>query len=222
MCLGSLGYGKYNQFGFTLTTNGGVKRLNIVIKTSANHLQAPRGVVSGLDPTSPSLSRSSSIFKRLGFYTLAINCLKPVRITYLTMSTYTFNYCYLTGDNVDGGLRKKTLLIRSTHLHNILAPKIRKIFTNVPQAGALVPVETDKSEHSSLTDSLVFDKTCTVSLDTILFIERMHKIEDNRSTLYRAAFSADSLLVAYSQIKSKLENFTPGQGKEALQDVSLK
>jgi len=95
-----------------------------------------------------------------------------------------------------------------------LAPKIRDFSTDIPQSGALVPVMVDKSEHSnSLTGSLIFDKTCSVSLDTILFIERMNKIEDNRSTLYKAAFSTDSLLAAYGQIKSKPGNNTrPREG----------
>jgi hypothetical protein len=43
-------------------------------------------------------------------------------------------------------------------------------------AGVLVPLKTDKSEHSSLTGSLIFDKTCIVPHDTILFIERMNRI----------------------------------------------
>jgi hypothetical protein len=126
------------------------------------------------------------------------------------------------GDNVDGEIRKKMLLIRGTHLNNILAPKFRNFSTNIPQAGALVPVKTDKSEHSSITSNLTFNKTCEVSLATILFIERMNRIEDNRSTLYKVAFSTDSLLAAYSQIKSKSGNLTPGQGKETLQGIGLK
>jgi hypothetical protein len=75
-----------------------------------------------------------------------------------------------------GNYEKETLLIRGMRLHNILAPKIRKFPTNISQAGALVPAKTSKSEHSSLTGNLVFGKTCAVSLDTILFIERMNKI----------------------------------------------
>jgi hypothetical protein len=98
------------------------------------------------------------------------------------MSTYTFNYCYPTGSNVDGELQKKTLWIKGTRLNNMLAPKIRNFYTNIPQTGALVPVKTNKSEHSNVTSSLVFDKTFTASLDTMLFIERMNKIKDNRST----------------------------------------
>jgi hypothetical protein len=114
------------------------------------------------------------------------------------------------------------LLIRGTRLNNRLAPKIRYFSSNVPHTGTVVPVKIDKSEHSSLTGNLVFDKTCLVSLDTILFIERMNKIEDNRSILYKAAFSTDSLLAAYGQIKSKPGNLTPGQGKETLKGINLK
>jgi hypothetical protein len=50
----------------------------------------------------------------------------------------------------------------------------------------------------------------------------MHKIDDNRPTLYKAAFSTGSLLVAYGKIKSKPGNLTSGQGKETLQGASLK
>jgi len=85
-----------------------------------------------------------------------------------------------------------------------------------------VLLKTNKSEHSSLASNLVLNKTCEVSLDTILFIERMNNIEDNRSILYEMAFSTDSLLVAYDQIKSKPGNLTPGQGKEMLKGINLK
>ena len=50
----------------------------------------------------------------------------------------------------------------------------------------------------------------------------MNQIKDNRSTLYKSAFSTESLLVAYDQIKSKPGNLTPGQGKEILRRISLK
>ena len=74
---------------------------------------------------------------------------------------------------------------------------------DIPQTSAFVLVQTNKSEHSSVTSSLAFDKACQVSLNTILFIERMNKIEDNKSFLYRIAFSPDSLLVVYDQIKGR-------------------
>jgi len=200
----------------------GVKRLNRAVKTSDNYPQAPIGVVSRSHWASPFLKRSSSVPKRLWTCSLASNYIKPVQTIHLTMSTYTFNYCYLIDDNVDGEIGKKTLLIRGTRLNNILAPEFCSFSTNIPQAGALVPVKTDKSEHTNLTSNLSFDKTCKVSLETILFIEKMNKIEDNRSTLYKVAFSTDSLLIAYGQIKSKPGNLTPGQGKETLQSINLK
>ena len=212
---------QYHQFSFTPTMGGGVKRLNIVVKTSANYPKALIGVASGLDRASIFLNRSPLIFKRLGFYILASNCIKPVRTIHRTTSTYTFNYCYLNGSIVNGEIGKKTLLTRGTRLNNILAPKIRDFSTKMSQSGVLVPVKIDKSEHLSLT-GLVFDKFCSVSLDTILFIEKMNKIEDNRSTLYKVAFSTDSLLAAYDQIKSKPGNLTPGQRKETLRGISLR
>jgi len=132
------------------------------------------------------------------------------------MSTYTFNY-YVIGE-----IRKKTRLNKSTSYNNKLAPKFRNFCSSIPQTSALVLVKTNESEHSSLASNLILNKTCEVSLDTILFIERMNKIEDNRSILYKMAFSTDSLLVAYDQIKSKPGNLTPGQGKETLKGINLK
>jgi hypothetical protein len=75
-----------------------------------NHYhQALVGVASRLNRASSSLSKSSPIIKRLRFYTLASNCVKPVRTTHLTMLTYTFNYCYPICDNDDGELRKRNV-----------------------------------------------------------------------------------------------------------------
>jgi hypothetical protein len=72
-------------------------------------------------------------------------------------------------------------LNKSTRLNNKLALKIQNFSTNIPQTSALGLVQTNKSEHSSLTSSLVFDKACQVSLNSILFIERRTTIEDNKS-----------------------------------------
>lgn len=123
---------------------------------------------------------------------------------------------------VDGEIRKKALLNKSTRLNNKLAPKLQSFSTNIPQTSTLVLVQDNKSEHFNLTSDLIFDKTCQVSLDTILFIERMNKIEDNRSFLYKTAFSTDSLLAAYGQIKYNPENLTAGDGEETLKGINLK
>ena len=48
------------------------------------------------------------------------------------------------------------------------------------------------------------------------------KIEDNRSFLYKTAFSTNSLLVAYDQIKSKPGNWIPGSEEETLKGINLK
>ena len=135
-----LGYEKYHQLSFTLTMGVGVKRFTVAFKISINHPQALIGLASGLSWASSFLSRSSIIFKRLWFYTLANNCFKPVRKIHLTASTYTFNYYYLMYSNVIGEIRKKTLLTKSTCLNNISAPKIRNFSTSIPQTGALVLV----------------------------------------------------------------------------------
>lgn len=49
----------------------------------------------------------------------------------------------------------------------------------------------------------------------------MDKIEYNRSILCKVAFSADSLLIAYDQIKSKSGNLTSGEGKETVKGIYL-
>jgi retron-type reverse transcriptase len=216
ICLVMFRYKKYHQFCFKQTMGVGVKRFNLVVKTSVNHPQARIGGVSRLHWASTFLNGSSLIPKRLRFYSLASNCVKPVQTIHLAMSTYTFNY-YVRGE-----IRKKTWLNKSTCHNNKLAPKFRNFCSSIQQTSALVLVKTNESEHSSLASNLVLNKTCEVSLDTILFIERMNKIEDNKSILYQMAFSKDSLLVAYDQIKSKSGNLTPGQGKETLKGINLK
>jgi len=153
---------------------------------------------------------------------VAINYIRPVQTIYLTMSTYTFNYCHYIYGIVKGEIQRKASLNKGTCFNNKLAPKFRSFSTNIPQTSALVLVETDKSERYNLTNNSISKDTCEVSLDTILFIERMNKIEDNRSFLYKVAFSKDSLLVAYDQIKSKPGNLTPGQGRETLKGINLK
>jgi hypothetical protein len=68
------------------------------------------------------------------------------------------------------------LLVRGTHLINVLAPKTRNFLTSISQTDAPVSVKTGKSEHSSLTGSLFVDNTRRVSLDTTSFTERMSEI----------------------------------------------
>jgi hypothetical protein len=200
----------------------GAKRFILAFKASVNCPKALVGVVSRFKRALPFLRIGSLIPKRFRIYSLASNYIRPVRTIHLSTSNYTFNYCHRYGDTVKGEIRKNMLPNRGTRIHNKLAPKFRNFSTNVAQTGALVPGKTDKSEHPSLTSNSTFNKTCEVSLDAILFIERMNKIEDHRSTLYKVAFSTDSLLVAYNQIKSKLGNLTPGQGMEMLKGINLK
>ena len=189
------------------------KRFNRVLKAFINYLKALKGVVSRLFRAF-FLRISSLIPKRFWIYSKAHNYIKPVLTKNRTTLTNTLNY------NVRGEIRKIMLPNRGTRSDNRLAPRHRYFSTVIPQTGALVPVK-NKSEHFNQTSSLLFNKTSQVSLDTILFIEKMNKIEEIRSTLYRAAFSTDSLLSAYDQIKSRSGNLTPGQGKETLTGISL-
>lgn len=98
------------------------------------------------------------------------------------MSTYTFNY-YVIGE-----IREKTWLNKSICYKTKLAPKFRNFCSSIPQTSALMLVNTNKSEHSSLASNLAFNKTCQVSLDTILFIEKMNRIKNNKLVYIRWLF----------------------------------
>jgi Cytochrome b/b6/petB len=210
-----------NSLGFIRITSGGVKGFSRVSKTSINRSKTLIGVVSRLSSVLTFSRTNSLIFRRFWVYPVAKHYIRLVQSKHFTTLTYTFNSIKTLLVTAKGEIRKKTLLNKSTRLNNKLALRIQKFSTNIPQTSALALVQTNKSEHSSLTSSLVFDKACQVSLNKILFIERMNKIEDNRSFLYKTAFSLDSLLVAYDQIKSKPGNLTPGDGEETLKGINL-
>jgi hypothetical protein len=76
-----------------------------------------------------------------------------------------------------------------------------------------VLVKTNESEYYSLASNLVFNKMCEVSLDKILFIERINKIKETKSVLYLKSFSIDSWLIVSDQIEFKLDNLISGQRK---------
>jgi hypothetical protein len=210
-----------NSLGFKRITSGGVKEFTQVSKVSIKRSKTLMGVVSKLSRVSTFSRTNSLISKRFWVYLIAKNYIKLVQSKYFTTLIYTFNSIKNLWVTVEGEIGKKTLLSKSTCLNNKLALKIQNFSTNIPQTSALVPVQTNKSEHSSFTSSLAYDKACQASLKTILFIERMNRIEDNRSFLYKIAFSSDSLLVAYDQIKSKSGNLTPGDGEEMLKRTNL-
>lgn len=130
------------------------------------------------------------------------------------MLTYTFNYC------VKGEIRKKTWLNKITCYNNKLAPKFRNFCSNILQTSAFV-VERHKSEHFSAASKLIFNKTCEVSLNTILFFEKMNKIEGKKSVLYKTVFSTNSLLAAHDQLKSKFNTVTLDQKHETPKSLNL-
>jgi hypothetical protein len=76
-----------------------------------------------------------------------------------------------------------------------------------------VLVKTNESEYYSLASNLVFNKMCEVSLDKILFIERINKIKETKSVLYLKSFSIDSWLIVSDQIEFKPDNLISGQRK---------
>jgi hypothetical protein len=59
---------------------------------------------------------------------------------------------------VEGGIKKKTILNKSTRLNNKLALKIQNFSMNIPPTGALVLVQTNQSEHFNLTQLYALKK----------------------------------------------------------------
>lgn len=170
-----------NSFGLTRTISGGVKGFSPISKTSINRLKALIGVVSRLNRALTFLRKSLLISTQFRVYLVAKNYIRPVQSIHFTMLTYTFNGSRNSQLTVEGEIRKKkTQRNRSTRLNNKLAPKIRNFFTNISQTSIVALVPTNKSEHSNITSNLVYNKDCSVPLDTILFILSMNKIEDKR------------------------------------------
>ena len=186
-----------NSFGFKKTMGAEVKRFTFALKTSTHHPKALIGVVSRSYRATTSFLRSGSwIPKRIRIYFVVTNYTRPIQMIYLITSTYTFNYSHFINDNVKGEIRKKMLLNKSTRCNNKLAPKFCNFSTSIPCTSALVHVKFHQSEYYNLTSNIIPNNTCEVSLDTILFIKRMNKIEDHKLTLYKIAFSTNSLLIA--------------------------
>jgi len=70
---------------------------------------------------------------------VANNYVRPRQTIYLTMSTYTFNYCHYIYGTVNGGIQRKAV---HTRFNNKLAPKFRSVSINIPQTITFVLVKT--------------------------------------------------------------------------------
>lgn len=216
-------YLNINSFGLKKTMGAEVKRFTFTLKTSTHHPKALISVVSKSYRAAISFLRNGSwILKRLRIDSVVTNYTRHIQMIYLTMPTYTFNYYQFTNDNVKGEIRKKMLQNRSTRYNSKLAPKFYNFSTIPPCISSLIHVNSHKNEYYNLLNYIIPNKNCEVSLDTVLFIKRMNKIEDHRSSLYKVAFSTNNLLTAYYQIKSKAGDFTPEQRAEASKDINLK
>ena len=139
-----------NSLGFKWTTSGRVKGFGQVSKTFINRLKALLGTVSRLNRVSTFSRTSSLIFKRFRVYPVAKNYIKLVQPKHFTTSTYTFNSTKNSQVAVDGEIRKKALLNKGTRLNNKLALKIQNFSMDVPQTSTFALVQTNKSEHFSL------------------------------------------------------------------------
>ena len=127
-----------------------MKGFGQVSKTSINRLKALLGTVSRLNRASTFSRTSSLIFKRFRVYPVAKNYIKLVQPKHFTTSTYTFNSTKNSQVAVDGEIRKKALLNKGTRLNNKLALKIQNFSMDVPQTSTFALVQTNKSEHFSL------------------------------------------------------------------------
>jgi hypothetical protein len=207
-------YQNINSFGFKKTSSGGVKRFILVFKTSTNYSIALISVVFSFNRAYTILNLSSLILNRLWISSLANNYIKPIQTIRHTSSTYTFNSVKNDLTTIKGEIKKKTTLFKSKRLNNISAPKLTNLSKNITHATDFALVNYKKNYHPIPTIVSHFKETCKVSLSTILFIEKMNKIEDIKSSLYKTAFSINSLLVAYYQIRSKFSNITSRQTAE--------
>lgn len=118
--------------------------------------------------------------------------------------------------------KKKMLFNKDIRLNNELIPKLYSFSTIMPQITIFVLIKNKKSDSENLISNfnLNDNKTCKVSLNTVLFIEKMNKTEINKSSLYKSAFSVSNLLVSYGQIKSN--NSISNERKKALKGINLK
>lgn len=199
-----------------------MKRFIRVSKTSISSSKALISVVSKLSQVLVFSRVDLLIFKRLRDSPVAINYVRPVRTMHFTTLTYTFNSVRDVLAIVNGEILKKTPLTLLRCLSNKLALKSHDFSTSTPQVNVKRLVKTEKNDSDVLIDCLDSKKTCEVSLQTILCHDEIGKISGTQSSLYQTAFSMDSLLIAYDQIKFNPGNLISGQKKETVQGINLK
>lgn len=199
-----------------------MKRFIRVSKTSTSSSKALISVVSKLSKALVFSRVKLLIFKRLRDNPVATNYVRPVRTMHFTSLTYTFNSVTYVLTIVNGEILKKTPLILLRCLSNKLALKSHDFSTSIPQVSVKRLVKTEKKDSDALIDCLGLKKTCEVSLQTILCHDEIGKISGTQSSLYQTAFSTESLLIAYDQIKCNPGNLISGQKKETVQGINLK
>jgi hypothetical protein len=106
-------------------------------------------------------------------------------------------------------------------LSNKLAPRFQKCYTSISQASVGPFVKTEKSDSNISISSLDAKKNCEASLHAILYDGQISKTKSDRTLLYKKAFSMDSLLVAYDQIKLLPRNSNLIRNEEAVQKINL-
>jgi hypothetical protein len=210
-----------SSLGFIQTINGEIKKSAAAIKISTNPLKALLSIARKLYKLLLNFILSTQFWTN----SKANDYFKPVHTKkfFLVTSTYTFNFIFYKYFNIKEEIWKKTLLNESTYFNNKLAPKFCSFSISISKSKYLVPViKCNINEHFNKTSFSNFDSTCQVSLNTILFLEKMNKIENVRCSLFKTAFSINSLLAAYDQIKFKSRNLTSNLNKQTLKEINLK
>ena len=104
-----------------------------------------------------------------------------------------------------GKFEKKMLLNKKIRLNNRLASKFCNFFTIVPKIDTFIIAKTYKNDNYYSKNKTILNKDCEIWLNTVLFLEKMNKIEDNKAILYKIAFSTSNLLLAYNQERKTIK-----------------
>lgn len=108
------------------------------------------------------------------------------------------------------------------------APKFRTFVTNMSNENSnikaliLHPSKVNENNNNSQISEMSENSFSIVPRKSLSWIMKMTKIEDNKLFLYKTAFSTESLLAAYYQIKSKPGNLTAGLNSETLDNINLR
>jgi hypothetical protein len=146
----------------------------------------------------------SLIFKRLWDRLVVMSYVKPVRTIDFTTLTYTFNTVKSMLAAVNGEIQKKASARMFWRFDSELAPRFQKFSTNLSRISAEPFVKIEKN-YSNVVINNSYEK----------------KPKSDQTLFYKKAFSVDSLLFAYNQIKLSPGNMIASQSKDVPQRINL-